>query len=841
MRALTATLKAAQKKSDREPYVEAKVYNLQQGVERLSWTRLYTGTEGDSHHGIAFDDEGSMHRIRVEPPLFAAKLVGADDAEIDGSYVADAFLADRFTAVKSGPMTQFKIKCSGAGHVKVAIYANKTGDKPGDLLNAENVGQEVVAGWNTINFPETQITSGTIYWLASIADAAIIARPAPKVGGYGYYSRYDRPETYATWTFPDPAGDFPYDSTTVKDFVAGWQKDTPTTKLYYQKVADPDDLSDYSSWTLVASDCHGECAIAASGAKVYIFYRKNDNTIRKYYSHDHGASWTNAQVSVLINVLSMSASWWPTTDNVLCFCLKATTLYAVVLDTSTQTAQEFEAVLAPVPDTTYGIGSTYDPGSGNMAVIYAARIDALPYDYYALFRTYLDRIAADNYVFGALKTVISSPDGAEITYEYPDCHQPTSPASREPIRILGVEKYAGITSYKRPLLSHLVIDTAWSDATFIEPWPFLDISADYGLRMATTSAYYWLEEPNGVWRASRGTATGLDISDDILEVHQVVKPDSPGSLVILLDNHAGKYAQPGIGALAKLKKGSQVELKLGYKTTAGIESVEAGTYWVDSWEYQLKPRSSAFELRCIDAWGLADRWIARYSLNWNRTADSPRTLWQIIYELMAHFGIKLWNNPAVTQSSAMTNFQPDFYISPASRGTSEMRRLLSFCPDGLVPYGLKSYTKDLKSDEAHCYDYGTAHVILEASYTEYTPMTRAQVMGRTAADARVIESAFDWDELERGIDNLWLRYDPNLEDAATGQRQADAMMREEAQRAKGGGIRVPVNCGQELYDVIRITDSRVGMTTEKRRIMGMIMDYSRIGSHYQQVLTLGAP
>jgi len=48
MRTLSASLTAAQKKPDRLPYVEAKVYDFDQGIKRLSWERLYTGSEAIS-------------------------------------------------------------------------------------------------------------------------------------------------------------------------------------------------------------------------------------------------------------------------------------------------------------------------------------------------------------------------------------------------------------------------------------------------------------------------------------------------------------------------------------------------------------------------------------------------------------------------------------------------------------------------------------------------------------------------------------------------------------------------------------------------------------------------
>ena len=47
MRALSSTLLTAQKKADRLPYVEAKVYDYEAGIKRLSWARLYEGVRKD--------------------------------------------------------------------------------------------------------------------------------------------------------------------------------------------------------------------------------------------------------------------------------------------------------------------------------------------------------------------------------------------------------------------------------------------------------------------------------------------------------------------------------------------------------------------------------------------------------------------------------------------------------------------------------------------------------------------------------------------------------------------------------------------------------------------------
>lgn len=196
MRTLSTTLLAAQKKPRRIPYVEARVYDYEAGIKRLSWTRVYTGSEPDNHHGIAFDGNGDMHRIRA----------------------------------------------GAAG----AIYYQKQ-DCP-----------------------------------------------------------FDPPAAFPM-TFPFP-------------------------------MADPPPLD---QWTLIASDCAGPCAIAAYGARVYIFYKTTPgNVLWKYYSHDYGQSWSNAQLYALADVLSMAACWKGSTATVVCFAATLVKISAMVLNTDTQVATE---------------------------------------------------------------------------------------------------------------------------------------------------------------------------------------------------------------------------------------------------------------------------------------------------------------------------------------------------------------------------------------------------------------------------------------------------------------------------------------------------------------------
>lgn len=120
----------------------------------------------------------------------------------------------RFQAVGTGNVVTFKIKASAAGNVKVAIYADNA-SAPGALLNAVNTSTPVVAGWNDITIALTSVTSGTYYWLAFSASAAI--GYTQTTGGTARYKTV----TYSSFTFPNPAGTG-YTSNAYNGLVVGW-------------------------------------------------------------------------------------------------------------------------------------------------------------------------------------------------------------------------------------------------------------------------------------------------------------------------------------------------------------------------------------------------------------------------------------------------------------------------------------------------------------------------------------------------------------------------------------------------------------------------------------------
>ena len=316
----------------------------------------------------------------------------------------------------------------------------------------------------------------------------------------------------------------------------------------------------------------------------------------------------------------------------------------------------------------------------------------------------------------------------------------------------------------------------------------------------------------------------------------MVSPFSKGglrginSLIIELDNSKAQYATPP-------EKRSEVVLKLGYKTTAGNEAVEVGRYWLDSWEYSSSPNMSTITLFCLDGQGLASSWNARFLMRW----PANKNVWEIVQEIICRWGINLTMPSGIPYSSASQNLYPDFTLPPGTAGDSALRHILSFIPDSLVFTGNEAYLKDPRADEASSYSYGADHIILQGEYRQTVPLTRARAIGRDAADARIVEDAIDWTNLQLGIDTFSQDYDPNLQTATRTQERADAILRKASLRAERGNLVIPPNVGQELYDVITVTDTRCGITNKKYRVMDIDVNYSRRKALYRQVFALGAP
>ncbi len=95
----------------------------------------------------------------------ANRFLGNDTVTHNTGISSGAIILEKFTAVESGTMTEFHIFGQTGGNVKVAIYSD-SGGTPNALLNTVGSTAINAGAANTITFPSTIITAGTVYWLA---------------------------------------------------------------------------------------------------------------------------------------------------------------------------------------------------------------------------------------------------------------------------------------------------------------------------------------------------------------------------------------------------------------------------------------------------------------------------------------------------------------------------------------------------------------------------------------------------------------------------------------------------------------------------------------------------
>ena len=85
---------------------------------------------------------------------------------------------------------------------------------------------------------------------------------------------------------------------------------------------------------------------------------------------------------------------------------------------------------------------------------------------------------------------------------------------------------------------------------------------------------------------------------------------------------------------------------------------------------------------------------------------------------------------------------------------------------------------------------------------------------------------------------IWLE-DKNIDSVTKASQRGEAYLREAEIEAESGYILVPTNCGQELYDVIEVSDSRLGLSAAKKRVLGITLSYNPARGEYRQRLSLG--
>lgn len=583
-------------------------------------------------------------------------------------------------------------------------------------------------------------------------------------------------------------------------------------RLYYQRTVTPGPSADFASWADLSAAAPAGVALCAQGVRVLLLYVEPDGVaLKARESWDGGATLGQpaAVASAPGAVGWTAAALKPNGDALALFSSGA----AVYWTARTGAAWSAPALWGHSAASISGLACHYG-GDWDLA---AAGTDALGDA--CVWTTVLgDGSGLPAGVWGPLRLVIRASAGSGVSFGAPFVARPDT------YRLTFLEEYAGVSPYSRPYHTYSPASASFGSGLWREPVPF-DSTGGSGLALASSAGSVWLSSPSGVWEAPL-VADDEDVSSRVIEA-AIDEGPSGGRFRLVLAADRGWLESPP----AALRSGAEVRLSPGYVTAAGPEVSDGPAYWIERAERRWRQGEGSVSVEGYDGWGLLEGWRARYQYVW---AAGESNVFSILQSLMARAGLEF---SAAGAGPAAFDLYPAFTVHPGETAAAAVRRLLAMVPDTVFFRGEFAYLKEPSPGEAASYGYGTGHPVLSARYAEaQAAANRVQVFGRG-----VFAERFDWAGVASGYDRVRQVVDKNLSTAAEAEARAEAELRRAASGATAAEITVPVNCGQELYDVIEVTDPLAGPLGARRRVIGISLRYSA-GQRpvYEQRLTLGA-
>jgi hypothetical protein len=592
-------------------------------------------------------------------------------------------------------------------------------------------------------------------------------------------------------------------------------------KLYRQRVSAPGPESNFTQWTYTGQYNAVVVAVASLGAEISLFWINSSREVRRIKSTDYGVNWGSPELldySPTTYIYGISAAYKPNGDIAVFFADQSTLYVKKCVSGQWQAKSAWDRTTGDLSGVACVYGNDWD-------LLVTGTDIAGNYQIWSL--VYGDGGDVEAGTWSALKELSSAPFDGDFRFLRPFLDR------TDTYRCFFVEKFTGTEAYSRPFWSHSVVGVSYAEGLWREPVPF-DLSTEYGLAMAHDNGYAWLSTPDGVWRAD-ADALSLDLTQDVIEIRQEAGK-TEGSLLVTLRNDDGQYASPGQGGLAVLDTGYGIDFSPGYVTAAGNEYSPGQSYFIESIEHRSSGGKATVILYARDGWGALAEWTARHQFRWNKAADEV-SVKDMICLVLARAGLKL---EVVSASSFVTGFYPDLTISSGADGRSVLHKMLEFVPDVLFIEGEMAYIVNPLSSDNPVYSYGGAHRIREGVYCRGAMgVNRVQVEGNDAGSP-ILADSFSWSEIGRSSDRFIHIEDRNISQVSGALQRGQACLRQAEIEAESGNILVPVNCGQQMFDVLDVTDVRAGLDCEKRRVLGTVLSYRPQRGEYSHLLRLGA-
>jgi len=593
-------------------------------------------------------------------------------------------------------------------------------------------------------------------------------------------------------------------------------------RLYFQRVAAPGPSADFSNWEVLDIwECRG-VAIAARNAEALIFWLDTNLVLWYIASADDGLNWSSPIKLDNVTALpvdGLAAAFQPNGDLAVFFTSAASLYIKKRLGGNWQVKSWWDK-------TTGDINSIAVVADGDWRLLVAGvDVDGNP-RVWTLTCGHGGEIPAGEW--SDLREFTGAPAAGNYTY------QGVSLCQTDIYRLCFVEKFTGTNPQVRLNTAHTISGTNFEAGLWREPAPFAYDGA-FGAAMLSIGDVIWLIASDVVWQASAAVTT-LDITADILSLECENQPAN-GTLGVELDNSSGKYKNPGAGNLAALEIGNELALNPGYRTPMGNETSPGPIFLLEAYEHAVSGGKATLKLWAADGWQALREWRARHQFRWN-AADTEIPVQEILAFVLARVGLRL---EIVSASEVMTGYCPDFTVHRGDRGINIVSRLLSFVPDVLALEGPVAYVLSPQPDDSVSYLYGAGHLLLEGKHRNCPwEINRVQVTGCVpGSGAEIIAESYDWEQIEMAQEKMRQVNDTNLDTEAAAAARGTAILRKASVFTVRGEIVVPANCGQQLYDVIAVTDAAAGMDAVPRRIIGMQLNYRPRKREYTQKLSLG--
>ncbi len=594
-------------------------------------------------------------------------------------------------------------------------------------------------------------------------------------------------------------------------------------RLYRQTVVAPGSGSNFSTWTYTGQYNAVVVAAAACSSETSIVWIRSSREIRRIVSTDNGATWSGPELidyAPTATIQALAAAYRP--DGALCL------LYAVqdVVRAKLRTGGAWQSAVAwnKTTGTLNGIAMVY--GSDWDFLLTGQDTSGNPKVWSCAWG---DGGEVTSGAWGNLVEIATAPAGGDFNYRMPFLDRP------DVFRSSWTEDFTGIQSRCRPFLSHTLPEAGFTAGLWREPSP-PDIAAIHGLAFAHDTAWLWASYPSGVWRAPYPVRE-IDLSEDVSLLRQSSGTDK-GALDVALQNDTGRYAASGQGDLSVLSPGCRIQAHLGYRTPAGEEFSPGPGFRLESLEHAGGGGKGSLVLHGEDGWGALGEWKARQQYRWNGSG-SVTCIRDIIAFILARAGLRL---VTVSASAMMTGLYPDFTIGPGMDGATAVRRLLNYVPDVLFCEDETMYAvKPLAGDDP-VYAYGPSHRVSQSSHICSAPEVNCvRIEGWDGSSGQMVlvetalqpEAAFFPDRMEHIGDRA-------ISSVAAAEERANARLRKAALGAYSGSLLVPVNCGQQVFDVVAVTDANAGLDAASRRVLGITTVWNPARGEYSQKLKLGA-